>query len=144
MRLQFNQRNESERRIIAVPRWILVLFVAAFVAYAALRATAPKPVAIASALEAPLPEHTLRALSLGEPQAMSQFLTLYLQAFDNQPGISIPFSALDYERVMAWLKTALTLDPASQYPLNNAWNSCRYRMAASASSKSSVSWARVR
>ncbi|HYC44783.1 MAG TPA: hypothetical protein VED01_04785 [Burkholderiales bacterium] len=42
---------------------------------------------------------------------------LRLQAFDNQPGISIPFRALDYEAVLAWLATALRLDPRSQYPL---------------------------
>ncbi len=42
---------------------------------------------------------------------------LYLQAFDNQPGISIPFRSLDYARVLAWLETALILDPTSQYPL---------------------------
>ena len=111
------QSNHSERGIAAVPRWVIILFVAALAAYATLRAAQPKPIAAADALEAPLHAPALRALSLGEPQALSQFLTLYLQAFDNQPGISIPFRALDYTRVIAWLKTALTLDPAAQYPL---------------------------
>ena len=50
-------------------------------------------------------------------QALSQALSLYLQAFDNQPGISIPFASLDYSRVSAWLKAALLLDAAAQYPL---------------------------
>jgi hypothetical protein len=117
MRLQFNHGNELERRIAAVPRWVLVLFAAALVAYASLRAVEPKPVAVAGALEAPLPAPILRALSLGESQATSQFLTLYLQAFDNQPGVSIPFRALDYARVIDWLGTALVLDSAAQYPL---------------------------
>ena len=62
-------------------------------------------------MKAPLPAAALRALSMGEPQAMAQFLTLFLQAFDNQPGISIPFRSLDYARVIVWLKTALALDP---------------------------------
>ena len=44
-------------------------------------------------------------------------MTLYLQAFDNQPGISIPFRDLDYQRVMQWLDTILALDPIGQYPL---------------------------
>ena len=109
--------NGDERGIAAVPRWVLMLFVATLVSYGAMRAAAPKPVATAGALEAPLPAATLRALSLGEPQAMAQFVTLYLQAFDNQPGVSIPYRALDYARVIDWLKTALTLDPAAQYPL---------------------------
>ena len=109
--------GEKERRIGAVPRWVLVLFVTALAAHAAWRATDPKPSAAANALAAPLPVPVLRALSLGEPQAMSQLVTLYLQAFDNQPGISIAYRALDYARVIDWLKTALTLDAAAQYPL---------------------------
>jgi hypothetical protein len=59
----------------------------------------------------------LRAASLGEPVALAQVLTLYLQAFDNQPGISVPFGQLDYGVVIAWLSSALELDPAGQYPL---------------------------
>lgn len=117
MQMSFIQGTEGERAIAAVPRWVIILFVAALAGYVALRAAQPKPTAAASALEVPLPASTLRALSLGEPQALSQFLTLYLQAFDNQPGISIPFRALDYTRVIAWLDAALTLDPAAQYPL---------------------------
>ena len=77
----------------------------------------PKPVARAAALEAPQPTAVLRVVSLGEPVAFAQLLTLYLQAFDNQPGISIPFLELDYARVRAWLATILELDPLEQYPL---------------------------
>jgi hypothetical protein len=117
MRPRFNRPGEGQRPIAAVPRWVLILFVAALAAYTTGRAVQPRPTAAASALEAPWPVPALRALSMGEPQAMSQFLTLYLQAFDNQPGVSIPFRALDYPRVIAWLDTALTLDPASQYSL---------------------------
>ena len=32
----------------------------------------------------------LRVVSLDEPIALSKMLMLYLQAFDNQPGVSIP------------------------------------------------------
>ena len=49
----------------------------------------------AEALEAPPPITVLRAAALGEPVAMAQLTALYLQAFDNQPGISIPFKDLD-------------------------------------------------
>ncbi len=62
----------------------------------------------------------LRVASLDEPIALSKMLMLYLQAFDNQPGISIPFRELDYDRVEHWLSKILTLDPASQYPLLSA------------------------
>ena len=106
-----------ERGVAAVPRWVGLLFVTALLAYVALRASEHAPVATASALEAPLPVPALRVLSLGEPQAMAQTLVLALQAFDNQPGISIPFLALDYQGVIAWLNAALMLDARSQYPL---------------------------
>lgn len=62
----------------------------------------------------------LRAASLDEPIALSKMLMLYLQAFDNQPGISIPFRELDYGRVEQWLSKILALDPAGQYPLLSA------------------------
>ena len=68
-------------------------------------------------MEAPLSPSILRALSLGEPIPLAQLMTLYLQAFDNQPGISIPFMELDYAQVMQWLDAILELDPAGQYPL---------------------------
>ena len=108
---------EPERSFSAVPRWVLAVFLLALVLHGALRFFEARPSAVAAALEAPLPVASLRVMSLGEPQLLSQWLTLYLQAFDNQPGISIPFASLDYARVAAWLKTALTLDPAAQYPL---------------------------
>ena len=108
---------EAERSFSTVPRWVLAVFVLALVLHGATRFFEARPSAVAAALEAPLPVASLRVLSLGEPQVLSQMLTLYLQAFDNQPGVSIPYASLDYSRVSAWLKTALTLDPAAQYPL---------------------------
>jgi hypothetical protein len=108
---------ESERSYNTVPRWVLAVFVLPLVLHAAMRFAEPRPSAAAAALQAPLPVPALRVLSLGEPQVLSQLLTLYLQAFDNQPGISLPFAALDYARVSAWLDTALALDANTQYPL---------------------------
>jgi hypothetical protein len=59
----------------------------------------------------------VRAASGFEVIAAGQLLALYLQAFDNQPGVSIPFAALDYDRVERWLQLMLELDPRTQYPL---------------------------
>jgi hypothetical protein len=81
------------------------------------RAMAPLPSAQASALDRPPPASWLRLASLGEPIGLAQALTLYLQAFDNQPGISVPYRDLDYAAVEAWLASALDLDPRGQYPL---------------------------
>lgn len=75
------------------------------------------PVARADALPPAPSATTIRAASFGESIAAAQLMLLQLQAFDNQPGISIPFADLDYGRVMGWLNTALALDPRSGYPL---------------------------
>ncbi len=107
----------SERSITSVPRWVIALFVAALLIHGGLRALEPRPQARAAALAPPWPAEVWRGVTLNEPVVAAQLLTLYLQAFDNQPGISIPFRELDYARVADWLKLILTLDPAAQYPL---------------------------
>lgn len=110
-------KTSAERPIATVPRWVLSLLVVSFFLQVAWQALQPKPGARAEALGEPARPAVLRAGALGEPIALAQFLTLYLQAFDNQPGVSIPFLDLDYTRVAAWLEAILALDPASQYPL---------------------------
>ncbi len=57
---------------------------------------------------------------LGDAIAIARIFMLRLQAFDNQPGISVPFKDLDYDRVISWLETILGLDPEGQYPLFSA------------------------
>jgi len=76
-----------------------------------------RPNAAAEALPTAPPEALLRLSSIGEPIALGQVLTLWLQAFDNQPGVSIPYLALDYAKVEEWLDRLLGLDPVAQYPL---------------------------
>jgi hypothetical protein len=110
-------KSEAERAIATVPRWVLALLAVSFCLQVAWQASQPKPSARAEALGAPPAPSVLRAAALGEPIAFAQFLTLYLQAFDNQPGVSIPFLELDYSRVTAWLDAILSLDPVGQYPL---------------------------
>ncbi len=83
----------------------------------ALTVMQPGPTARASALP-PAPQGPLLALlKTFDPLPAAQLLVLYLQAFDNQPGVSIPFKDLDYARVAQWLSAALRLDPVGQYPL---------------------------
>jgi hypothetical protein len=107
----------DERSITAVPRTVFAALAATLFLQIALQLTQPKPVARAAELEAPATVPALRVAGMGEPVALAQLMTLYLQAFDNQPGISIPFRDLDYSRVTAWLATILELDPLGQYPL---------------------------
>jgi hypothetical protein len=108
---------QAERPVATVPWPVLVLLAAALATQIAWQAAQPRPVARAEALGAPAPHAVLRAVALGEPISLAQLMTLYLQAFDNQPGMSIPFLELDYERVTAWLEAILKLDPIGQYPL---------------------------
>jgi len=110
-------KSGTERTIGTVPRPVVALLVVAFCLQVAWQALQPKPSARAEELDDPPAPSILRSVALGEPIALAQFLTLYLQAFDNQPGISIPFLDLDYSRVTAWLDAILTLDPVGQYPL---------------------------
>jgi hypothetical protein len=109
--------DSQERSSAAVPGTVKAILVVALAVQIAWQALAPKPAAHAASLHRPLPIEWLRAASMGDGVALSQALLLFLQAFDNQPGVSIPFRELDYESVIAWLNAALTLDPRGQYPL---------------------------
>lgn len=110
-------RREDERPVTAVPRTIRTLVAALLALQIAFAVQQPRPVARAEELSPPPPLTALQALSGGDQVPLAQMLTLYLQAFDNQPGVSIPFASLDYGRVQAWLLRILQLDSRTQYPL---------------------------
>ncbi len=107
----------TERPLAAVPRAAKLVLVAALCVQIAWHAAALRPEASAAVLNRPVDAAWLRVASLGDRIALGGVLVLYLQAFDNQPGVSIPYADLDYEVVIGWLTAALELDPASQYPL---------------------------
>lgn len=113
-------RRTAGRRLrpwSAVPGPLLGAFALALAAQLASHALQPAPLARAVDLAEPAGIGTLRVAALGDPIPLAQVRTLYLQSFDNQPAISIPFADLDYGRIERWLDTLLELDPASQYPL---------------------------
>ena len=107
----------AERPISIVPGVVLGLLGAALAAQIVLKMAEPRPAATALDLPAPPPRAALRLAAMGEPIATANMLSLYLQAFDTQPGISIPFKDLDYVKVESWLSSILELDPSGQYPL---------------------------
>jgi hypothetical protein len=109
--------SSSERPIADVPRATIVALAVALALHVTWQAWEPPAKATAAALHAPPTVTTLRVASLGEPIALAQAMTLYLQAFDNQAGVSIPYRELDYGAVIAWLRAILALDPKTQYPL---------------------------
>jgi hypothetical protein len=45
---------------------------------------------------------------------------LYLQAYDLRGENDVPYKDLDYQRLVAWLRVVLALDPKSEYPLFSA------------------------
>ncbi|HUP94875.1 MAG TPA: hypothetical protein VM164_08195 [Burkholderiales bacterium] len=115
--MAFAFKSDSERPLAAVSRatrWVLLVALGVQLAWQAL---SPNPTANATQLGMPADTNWFHAASLGEPIPLAHLSVLYLQAFDNQPGISIPYRELDYGSVQAWLKRALELDPEGQYPL---------------------------
>lgn len=118
MNLSVFERNE--RPLSFVPGPVLAALVLALAAQIVMHASSEPPHAEARDLSLPPQLSVLRAASLGEEAALSGALMLWLQAFDHQPGISLPFRELDYERVVAWLDRILALEPRAQYPLLSA------------------------
>jgi hypothetical protein len=107
----------DERPLSSVPsKVILILFVTFFLQIVWIL---NKPEMIVSEKPMPVPpsERSVKLLSLNAPLVASKITMLWLQAFDNQANISIPFARLDYDLLIAWLELCLRLDPLSQYPL---------------------------
>lgn len=57
-----------------------------------------------------------RIAALGEPETLAKLLAMRIQAFDNQPGISIPFAELNYDNLGLWLDRIVALDERAEYP----------------------------
>ena len=106
----------GERGFAAIPRAVVGLLAAALAAQILWQALRPAPAARAEALALPYPAATVRALSGNDAIVAAQLSALYLQAFDNQPGVSVPFAELDYGLVERWL-AMIWPDPRTQYPL---------------------------
>jgi hypothetical protein len=108
---------EKDRPVSDVPLAIIVLLLASLAMQLLWHSQQAPVTAIAEELPRPLSTGTYIAGSLGEPVAAAKVLNLWLQAFDNQPGISIPLHSLDYGVVTEWLDTILELDPRGHYPM---------------------------
>lgn len=68
-------------------------------------------------LASPPKAEFIRLISLDDSITAAKWVMLWIQAFDNQPGISIPLRELDYGKVIEWLDLVLELDNKIQYPL---------------------------
>ncbi len=107
----------AERRLAAVPRAVIGLLALALLAQVGWHGMRANLEAVAEMLPPAPSAQALRLAALGDPIVFAKTLMLWLQAHDNQPGVSVPFRALDYARVQSWLDRILELDPRGQYPL---------------------------
>ena len=113
----FSWQWRDERPWRAAPGrflWAFALAVLLQISWGLLR---PAAEARPEDLPAPPQVPQLRLAGLNDPIALAKVLMIWLQAFDNQPGISIPFNQLDYARLIEWLDRILALDERADYPL---------------------------
>ena len=107
----------KDRPVRDVPTGIVLLLIAALCAQLIWHGVQQIEIARAEDLPEPMSVDAYKLLSLSEPLAMSKLLNLWLQAFDNQPGISLSFHQLDYVRLTHWLDTIMALDARGDYPM---------------------------
>lgn len=107
----------DERKIRDVPGVIKLLLVILFISQVTFHSVTTSQSAKAEQLYSPPSLSYMRVISFADEIVLSKITMLWLQAFDNQPGISIPFRQLDYKTVIQWLNLVLELDPLGQYPL---------------------------
>ncbi len=110
-------KTDGELPISSVPHWVKAMLLISLAAQVLWSYSQPAPIAAAAALPEAADIRTVRLFALGDWLTQARVLTLWLQAFDNQPGISIPFKDLDYDRVINWLDVILQLDERAAYPL---------------------------
>ena len=108
---------QKDRPLRDVPLPVIVMLLAALVMQLYWHSQQQPIVAKAEDLPRPMSARAYVMSSFGEPVAAAKVLNLWLQAFDNQPGISIPLHSLDYDVVTDWLDTILELDPRGHYPM---------------------------
>ncbi len=109
-----------ERPVARIPKSILFLIFVSLTAQLFWHNSQQPNQARAESLTYSPSSSSLQVLSAGDPITLAKVLMLRLQAFDNQPGISIPFKDLNYDKVQSWLTSILLLDPRGQYPLKAA------------------------
>ncbi len=109
--------GDDERPVSSVPKVVLVCLLSAFMFQTAWHSTRPPLTAYANELPEAPPIEKILLLDLGDSITLAKIIMLWLQAYDNQPGISIPYKQLDYGKLIDWLEQILLLDEKAKYPL---------------------------
>jgi len=109
--------RSDERPVKDVPAHIIIILIIAFLCQ--ITWSSSKPLSTINIKNLPEPPSQIESqlFGLGDSIVISKIFMLWLQAFDNQPGVSVPFKNLDYGRVINWLERILGLDPRAHYPL---------------------------
>lgn len=107
----------NERPLSRLPRFMLPLLMIALALQLIWHAAQSRQRAQYEPLPPPPPAALFSLMAMGDNLLASRVLDIWLQAHDNQPGISIPFNQLDYVRVTQWLDLSLQLDARDGYPL---------------------------
>ena len=121
---------DKERPVSDVPLAVIIMLLASLAAQLYWHSQQEEITAKAEDLPRPMSPIAYVMGSFGEPVAAAKVLNLWLQAFDNQPGVSIPLYSLDYQVVADWLDTIIALDPAGHYPMlvaTRVYGSVSYR-----------------
>ncbi len=108
---------QNTRDISIVPKWLWSVLIASFFLQCVWHSSFSSFQVKRQALSAPPSDLIIRLASLDDSISAAKTVMLWLQAFDNQPGLSIPLKELDYDRVSEWLDLILVLDNKIQYPL---------------------------
>ncbi|HMM74278.1 MAG TPA: hypothetical protein PJ986_01130 [Gammaproteobacteria bacterium] len=111
------KRTGGTRAWREVPAAARLALLGCLLAAVAWQAAQPPPRARLEALPAAPSAAVLRVLAGGDARLTARLVMLWLTSFDVQPGLSLPYAALDYARLRDWLALALDLDPTAQYPL---------------------------
>ena len=109
--------RSRERGVGAVPAAVRLMLAAALALQIGWHAWRPDARAEAQQL-GPVPAASaLRLAAFGDREALAKVLMLQLLTHDSQPGVHIPFTDLDYERVAGRLDAIVDLDPRADSPL---------------------------
>ena len=109
--------RSRERGVGAVPAAVRLMLAAALALQFGWHGWRPDARAEAQQLGPVAAASALRLAAFGDREALAKVLMLQLLTHDSQPGVRIPFTDLDYERVAGRLDAIVDLDPRADAPL---------------------------
>lgn len=109
------QLLQPVRPLSLVPKWLWVgLLISLVIHNFATRGTTDyQP----TQTKLPTPQNqVIKAATMGDPYFLASVGLLWLQYFDDQPGLTLSYHDLNYHTLATWLNTYAKLAPELQYP----------------------------